>query len=123
MIKSYDKYLYDIAEAIEKIEELLPKISKDQFEEDWVLQDAVIRRIAIIGEACKNLPDEVKNQYPDIPWKKIMGMRDILIHDYSSIDLTEVWNVVTKDLSELKQKFTALPTMEELLAKATTEVD
>ncbi|SRR5258708_7387734 len=118
MIDRTDKFLYDIADSIQKITTYVDGKTQEQFEEDYELQDAVIRRIAIIGEAVKNLPDELKSKYPNIPWKKIAGMRDIVIHDYSNLDTTEVWNVATKDIPEFKQNFTSLPGVDELLAKA-----
>lgn len=68
------------------------------------LQDAVIRRIEIIGEAVKNIPDGIKGKYPEIPWKEIAGMRDILIHEYFGIDLELTWEVVTRDIPDLKTK-------------------
>jgi uncharacterized protein with HEPN domain len=55
-------------------------ITKDEFYRNTLIQDAVFRRLTIIGEAVKNIPPEIKNKYTDIPWKKIAGMRDILIH-------------------------------------------
>ena len=68
------------------------------------LQDAVTRRIEIIGEASKNIPVEIKTKYPDVRWKEISGMRDILVHEYFGIDLELTWRVVTTDLPELKKK-------------------
>ena len=68
------------------------------------LQDKIIRRIQVIGEAVKNLPDDLKINHPEVPWRDITGMRDIVIHRYFGIDLEFVWNVVTKDIPDLKPK-------------------
>ena len=66
------------------------------------LQDKIIRRIEIIGEAVKNLPEEIKRSHPEIPWRDIAGMRDIVVHQYFGIDLEFVWHAVAKDIPELK---------------------
>ena len=73
-------YVEDILESISKIEEYTKAISKEFFRNTQV-QDAVLRRLKIIGEATKNLPEELRNRCPWIPWKKIAGMRDVLIHE------------------------------------------
>ena len=67
-----------------------------------------IRRIEIIGEAVRNLPEELKKKFVDIPWKKIMGMRDILIHGYFGVDIELIWGVITKDLPNLKTRITEI---------------
>lgn len=71
-------FLEHILQCIERIEEYVEGVTKKQFLESVQLQDSVIRRIEIMGEAVKNIPKQVKNRYPDIAWKEIGGMRDIL---------------------------------------------
>ena len=93
-----------ILECIELIEEYTKGVTKEQFLKEKQLQDAVIRRIEIIGEAVKNIPQEIKDQYPAIPWKEIIGMRDILIHEYFGIDLELTWAVANQRVKELKDK-------------------
>ena len=97
-------FIEHILECIELIEEYTEKTSEDTFLKSRLLQDAIIRRILIIGEAVKNIPQEVKDRYSDIPWKRIAGMRDILIHVYWGIDLHLTWNVVIKEIYEFKKK-------------------
>ncbi len=74
-------YLADIIESIEKIEKYLAEISETEFYTDEEKQDAVIRRLEIIGKAVKKLPDDFREVHTQIPWKKIAGMRDIMIHE------------------------------------------
>jgi uncharacterized protein with HEPN domain len=93
-----------ILECISLIEEYTKRITKTQFLGNKQLQDAVIRRIEIIGEAIRNIPQEIKDKYPEIPWKEITGMRDILIHEYFGIDLELTWGVVEQKISGLKAK-------------------
>lgn len=94
--------LGDIANCIEKIEKYVNGVSKTKFLKDTLIQDAVLRRLEIIGEAVKNIPDEFRKKYPDIRWAHIAGLRDVLIHAYFGVNLERVWLVIEKDLPELK---------------------
>jgi len=96
-------FLEHILESIGYIEEYLKDKGKRDFLKSVQLQDCVIRRLEVIGEAVKNLPREFKNKYPHIPWKEIAGTRDILIHHYFGVDLNLTWEIATKRLKKLKR--------------------
>lgn len=101
-------FLKHIQESIEEIESHLREISEDDFGEDVKTQDAVIRRIEIIGEAVKNLPVEFKKKHPEIEWREIAGMRDKLIREYFGVNLDMVWETANRDLPELKKQISEL---------------
>jgi len=95
-------YLKDINKAIDSINDFIEGMNFEQFKSDDKTSSAVIRKFEIIGEATKNLPNNIKNKYPHIPWKDIAGMRDKLIHAYSEVDLKLVWKTIQKRLPELQ---------------------
>ncbi|MHA1519145.1 MAG: HepT-like ribonuclease domain-containing protein [Promethearchaeota archaeon] len=97
-------YIDDILESIELIFEYTKDISENDFSQNQLIQDAVCRRIEIIGESVKNIPSDVRLKYNIIPWKKIAGMRDILTHAYFNVIAKRIWNVIINDLSSLKQQ-------------------
>ena len=97
-------YLQDILESIGIIEEYTQELSAEDFFHRRQTQDAVIRRLEIIGEAVKHIPSDIRIEFPAIPWKKIAGMRDFLIHEYFGVNLERVWLVVSRDLPPLKKQ-------------------
>lgn len=99
-----DVYLQDILESIGHIQRFLEGISEEEFYKNVEKQDAILRRLEIIGEAVKHLSDEIREDHPDIPWRQITGMRDIIIHEYFGVTLEMIWIVATDDILDLKTK-------------------
>jgi len=95
-------YLADILESISKIEQYTEKISRNEFTANAQVQDAVYRRLEVIGEAVKGIPEEVRRKYPKIAWKEIAGLRDVLIHGYFGVRPERIWKLVEHDLPDLK---------------------
>ena len=94
-------YFFDIFDSAKLAVNYLKKISYKEFIQNTVIQDAVIRRIEIIGEASNRISDASRNKYNHLPWFEMKGMRNLLIHEYDEIDLKEVWNMVKNDLPSL----------------------
>ena len=101
-------YIDDILESIKKIEKYTKDLDYKKFSENELIIDAVIRNLEVIGEAVKNLPAELKDKYPDLPWRKIAGLRDILIHEYFGLDLSIIWDIVSNKIPELKSVVTKI---------------
>ena len=97
-------YVHHIFDAIVRIEEYMQGVKEEDFHQEYLIQDGVIRQIEIIGEASKNVSDDLRSSYSDIPWRDITGMRDRLIHHYFGVNLDEVWLTVMRDIPLLKSQ-------------------
>lgn len=95
-------YLEHIRDAIEKIESYV-SVGRDEFMAGSHWQDAVIRQLEIIGEATKRLSHRLRQRHDEVPWRRIAGLRDVLIHDYMGVDLAAVWEITQQDLPPLKE--------------------
>jgi uncharacterized protein with HEPN domain len=95
-------YLTHIAECIRRIKEYAAP-GRDHFMTNTMMQDAVVRNFEIIGEAAKRLSAGALDKVPEIPWRRVAGFRDVLIHDYSGVDYEEVWNIIENELYNLKE--------------------
>jgi len=102
MNREFEDYLRDILDAMEKAERFVENLSYEEFTEDDKTVFAVVRALEIIGEATKNIPDDSRKAHPDVPWKDMAGMRDILIHDYFGVDMETVWLTVTERIPKVK---------------------
>lgn len=102
MKKDDTVFLTHILESITAIEEYVQNVSEDEFFRSREKQDAVIRRLEIVGEAVNNLSDEFRSAHPDINWSKAIGTRNILIHHYFGVDAAVVWDTIQKSLPEMK---------------------
>ena len=107
MKRDINLFIQDILESIELIEDYTKGTNKEEFlnkDSNLQMKDAILRRLEIIGEAVKNIPEDFKNKYPNVSWKKIAGMRDILTHEYFGVILERVWKTAKDDLPKLKEK-------------------
>ena len=107
-MRDYKLYLDDIVEAAKRIEKYTKGLTLEKLKRNELIIDGVVRNLEIIGEAVKNIPANVKDKYPDIEWKKIAGLRDILAHEYFGIDLEILWDITENKLPELKKEISRL---------------
>lgn len=108
MTKTPLLYLTHILEATKSIQAQMEGITKDQFEASELLQGFVERKLEIIGEATKRIPDEFKKNHSNIPWKDMAGMRDILIHQYTEVDEDIVWKTIIQKILPLKEQIESI---------------
>ncbi|MCL4390177.1 MAG: DUF86 domain-containing protein [Patescibacteria group bacterium] len=102
-------YLQDISDAISKIEAFTSGVSYDNFVRDEEKMDAIIRNLEVIGEAAKNVPPEIREKYPEIPWEKMTSTRNKVLHEYFGIDMEILWETIQEDIPSLKVKLDNIP--------------
>ena len=103
MARDFRLFLFDIVDAISKIEKYLTNHTKESFLADDIIQDAIVRRLQVIGEAVKNIPEPIKQEFPSIAWKNAAAMRDVVVHNYFGIDSSIAWDTVENDLPIFKE--------------------
>jgi len=102
MKRDFKDYIQDILSSLEEVEEFTEGLNFEDFLKDRKTINAVIRSLEIIGEAAKKIPEDLRNGHPEMPWKRMTGMRDKLIHEYHGVDLEIVWTVIKEELPPLK---------------------
>lgn len=100
--------LFDIAECCQRIAEYIGGVRKKDFEANYQLQDALVRKLEVIGEAAKGLSDDVRDSNQHVPWQQLMGMRDRMVHQYFRVDLDIVWKTAKKDIPVLERQVTLI---------------
>jgi uncharacterized protein with HEPN domain len=108
MSRDYRLYLEDILESCRRINRYTAGMSFDHFVKNSLVYDAVLRNIEIIGEAIKQVPEKIRTQYPELDWRRIAGMRDIVAHHYFRIHDEIVWDIVVAKIPELERQIGAI---------------
>lgn len=111
--RDYILYLEDIQTSMLRIQEYISDQDVDSFQQDNKTMDAVIRNFEIIGEATKNLPDAIKDKYPNTPWKEMYRLRNRISHDYFGVDYRIIWRIATDYLPENLKQITEILRMEQ----------
>lgn len=106
-MKDATVYLVHIVEAMDKIAAYI-KDGEAEFQKEPMIQDAVIRNLEIIGEAAKRVPEELRDANHSVPWKRLAGLRDVLIHQYEGVDLAQVWRIASSVLPQMRNDIQAM---------------
>lgn len=106
--RSSKLFLEDILDAMSRIEQYTKNLSFADVEKNTMLTDALVKNFIIIGEATNNIPQEITEKFPHIPWKRMIGLRNIVIHDYYETDLPMLWDIVKNYLPETKTQIAAM---------------
>jgi uncharacterized protein with HEPN domain len=96
-----DAWLLDMLQSSQKALDYARGLSENQFMTDSLRQDAILRQLTILGEASKKISNKLRAAHPEIPWRKVAGFRDVVVHDYFGVDLKEVWRIIRDDLPAL----------------------
>ncbi len=96
-------YFEDIITFFKRIESYIQDLNFENFRENQLVIDAVIRNLVLIGEASKNISSETRKKFSNVPWSEMIGLRNLATHGYFKIDLTIIWDIITKDIPENKQ--------------------
>jgi len=97
-------YLKHIVEACDKIADLVGRGGRELYDDDFAIGDAIVRELAVVGEAANNVSDEFKDSHQVVPWRKSIGMRNWLVHGYAEIDWNEVWDTAVNSVPDLKKE-------------------
>ena len=108
MKKDPKVFLKHIIDSIENIDNYTKGKSESQFLNSEETQDAVMRRLAVIGEAAKNLPSSLREKNKTVNWKAIIGLKNVIVHEYFGVDMKIIWNIVKKDMPDLKSAVTSI---------------
>ncbi len=102
MSRDLSLYLTDIINSVDRIKDYTRNMNYDDFVEDIKTYDAVIHNLQIIGEATKQVPEIIRQKYPDIPWRQVAGLRDVIAHTYFMVNPEIVWNILNTELKSLR---------------------
>lgn len=96
--RQYDFYLDDMLTSMLRISEYIGNKEFNEFKQNYMAVDAVVRNFEIIGEASKNIPEDIQKKYPEIPWRKMYGLRNLISHEYFGIDYEMLWEIAKVNL-------------------------